>query len=190
MKKIIFLSVSAFLLSTVLTSCASKKATNQAVGDIEIKIPCADFRSDKNYFRATQSFESPDLGSSRENALMQAKSRLSGLIQTQMKSVAERYAADRKIDGKSEFNEKVERTTREIINQALYDIATPCEKTLQKSNGNYNTFVAVECSKETIYNGVDKSLSKDAKLRQDYDQQKFRGVFEEEMEKLENEQNK
>jgi hypothetical protein len=190
MKKLIFLSISAFLLSTVLTSCASKKATKQAVGDVEIKMPCADFRSDKNYFRATQNYESPDLSSSKENALMQAKSRLSGLIQTQMKSVAERYAADRKIDGKSEFNEKVERTTREIITQALYDIAAPCDITLQKSNGNYNTFVTVECSKETIYNGVDKSLSKDAKLRQDYDQQKFRGVFDEEMEKLEKEQNK
>jgi len=190
MKKLIFVSISALLLSTVISSCASNKATNQAVGDVEINIPCADFRSDKNYFRASQSFESQDLGSSRENALMQAKSRLSGIIATNMKSVAERYAADRKIDGGSEFNEKVERTTREVINQALYDIGTPCEKTMQKSNGNYQTFVAVECSKETIYNGIDKSLSKDAKLRQDYDQQKFKDVFNEEMGKLEENQNK
>ena len=189
MKKLIFVSISALLLSTVISSCASNKATNQAVGDVEINIPCADFRSDKNYFRTSQSFESPDLGSSRENALFLAKSRLSGLIATNMKSVAERYAADRKIDG-SEFNEKVERTTIEVINQALYDIGTPCEKTMQKSNGNYQTFVAVECSKETIYNGIDKSLSKDAKLRQDYDQQKFRDVFNEEMGKLEENQNK
>lgn len=189
MKKIFKVVLTFSCISLFLVSCASKKATNEAVGDVEIKIPCADFRSDKNYFRASQSFESPDLGSSRENALLQAKSRLSGLIETNMKSVAERYAADRKIEGKSEFNEKVERTTREVINQALYDIATPCEKTMQKSNGNYQTFVAVECSKETIYNGIDKSLSKDQKLRQDYDQQKFREVFNEEMEKLKEEQN-
>ena len=189
MKKILLFSL--YLLSTflIISSCASKKASNQAVGDVEIKIPC-DVRSDKNFFRATMNYESPNLASSKENALMQAKNRLSGLIQTQMKSVAERYAVDRNINGKSGFNEKVERTTREIVNEALFDVAIPCEKQFQKANGNYNTFVAVECSKETIYNGVEKSLSNDAKLRQDYDQQKFRDVFEEEMEKLEKEQNK
>ena len=138
MKKIIYTLFSILFISAFIMSCASRKATKQAVGDVEIKIPCSDHRSNKEFFRASQSSNSPDLGNSRENALMQAKARLSGLIETKMKSVAERYAADRKISGKSEFNEKIERTTREVVKQALYDVAIICEKTMQKSDQIHN----------------------------------------------------
>ena len=59
---------------------------------------------------------------------------------------------------------------------------------MQKPDGTYNTFMAYECSKDVIYNGIRKSMSKDQKLRQDYDEMKFKEVFDEEMEKLEKEQ--
>ena len=188
MKKIINL-LSVFLISAmVLNSCAAKKATTKTVGDVEIKIPCSNFRSDKDYFRANQSSNSTDLSQSRDEALEITKNRLAGLIETKMKNVSERYASDRKTADISEFNKKFESMTRSVVNQELVDINIVCEKTMQKPDGSYNTFVAIECSKETIYNGISKGISNDQKLRQDYDASKFKGVFDEEINKLEKEQ--
>ena len=59
---------------------------------------------------------------------------------------------------------------------------------MQKSDGTYNTFMAFECSKDVIYNGIKKTLSNDQKLRQDYDEMKFKEIFDEEMDKLDDEQ--
>tara|TARA_Y100001968_G_C19352466_1_gene715394 strand:- start:243 stop:812 length:570 start_codon:yes stop_codon:yes gene_type:complete len=179
---ILFISISIF------NSCASKKATAKAVGDVEIKIPCSNFKSDKDFFRGNQSANSSDLANSREQALMMAKNRLAGLISTKMKNVSQRYAGDRKIGNTSEFNQKFESMTRSVVDQLLLDVNIVCEKTLQKADGSYNTFIAVECKKETIYNGVSEGISNDQKLRQDYDVMKFKEIFDEEMEKLEEEQ--
>jgi len=188
MKKIISLFAVVIIASASLNSCASKKASAKTVGDVEIKIPCNDARSDKNFFRANQTANSTNLGMSKDMALLAAKDRLAGLIETQMKKVSERYQQDRQMSGKSEFQQKVEATTREIVKETLMDVGVICEKTMQKQDGSYNTFISIECNKETIYTGINKGFSKDEKLRQDYDAAKFREVFNEEMDKLEKEQ--
>ena len=188
MKKTIYILSIAFFTSLLLNSCAAKKATTNAVGDVEIKIPCSSFKSDKDFFRATQSANSTDLANSRDMALMSTKNRLAGLINTKMKDVSQRYVGDRKIGNVSEFNQKYESMTRSVVDQTLLDVNIVCEKTMQKTDGTYNTFIAIECSKETIYNGVNKGLSNDQKLRQDYDAMKFKEIFDDEMEKLEKEQ--
>ena len=164
----------------ILISCSTTKA---------IKIPCSNVKSDKDYFRANQSANSQDLANSRDMALFAAKDRLAGLINTKMKNVSQRYIGDRKIANKSEFNQKFESMTRSIVDQTLLDVNITCEKTeLNKKDNNYSTYIAIECSKETIYNGVNKGLSNDQKLRQDYDAMKFKEIFDDEMEKLEKEQ--
>jgi hypothetical protein len=192
MKKLLYIASLVFISTSILSSCASKKATKEAtskaVGDVEIKIPCSNFHSDKNFFRASQSSTSSNLASSREKALLMARQRLSTIIKSKMKSVSQRYAGDREVGGATEFNEKFENMTRDVVDQTLYDTRIACEKTMQKADGSYNTFIAVEIDKETIYNGVNNGISKNEKLRQDYDVMKFKAVFDEEMNKLEDEQ--
>ena len=187
MKKIIYTIAVTVSVSVLLVSCAAKKATTNAVGDKEIKIPCL-VKSDKDFFRANQSANSTDLANSRDMALMATKNRLAGLINTQMKDVSERYINDRKIGNVSEFNQKFESMTRSVVKQTLLDVNIVCEKTLQKTDGSYMTHIAIECSKETIYNGINKGFSNDQKLRQDYDAMKYKEIFDDEMEKLEKEQ--
>lgn len=191
MKKIIYIFSLVFVSTSMLSSCASKKkeATSKAVGDVEIKIPCSNFHSDKKFFRASQSSTSSNLASSREKALLMARQRLSTIIKSKMKSVTQRYAGDREIGGSSEFNEKFENMTRDVVNQTLNDTRVVCEKTMQKSDGTYNTFIAVEIDKETILSGVNNGISNNKKLRQDYDVMKFKAVFDEEMSKMEDGQN-
>lgn len=185
------------IISTILlSSCASKKkvnkeATKKAIGDVEIIIPCSGskYETDKSYFRATQSGTSTDLSMSREKAVLAAKRRLSSFINSKIKSVTDRYAQDRQISDESEFSEKFENLTREVVNQELFEVKKICEKITKKPDGKYFTFISLEVKKELIYNGIENKISKDKKLRQDYDKKKFEEIFDKEMEKLEQEKN-
>ena len=188
MKKHKNIILTSLLSILIICSCASKKATVKAVGDKEITIPCSDFRTDKDYFRSSGIGTSKDLSNSVKQAEVKTKASLAGVIETKIREVSKIYTIDRKIDEESEFSEKFQNDTRAAVNNALRDLSTICKKTTQKPDGTYNTFIAYECSKDVIYNGIKKTLSNDQKLRQDYDEMKFKEVFDQEMEKLEKEQ--
>jgi uncharacterized protein YcfL len=91
MKKLIYLSTAALLL--VAASCKPKKGIVVAdESNIIAALPCDEFKSStETVFRATQSQKSSDLSLSREKALVVAKQRLAGLIETKIKSVTDRY---------------------------------------------------------------------------------------------------
>jgi len=179
------------VLGTVFafSSCKGKKNVGgSGKKPTEITIPCKDEgRSDKNYFRADASATSQDMSLSREKALSAAKAKLAGLINTKIKSVTDRYVNETEVGQNSDFEQKFENLTREVVNQTLVDVAIICEKNYQEATGKYTTYVAIEVSKDAMLNGINNSLTKDQKLRVDYDKMKFEQIFNEEMEKLESE---
>lgn len=188
MKKIY--KTSFILLSIlILSSCSGNKKLSKVQNTTKIsKIPCGQFKNDKEYFRASASFTGPDLQFSRENSLRLTKATLAGLIASKIEVITDRYAAQRNLGNLAEFNQKVENYTRESISQELKEVNVICEEQATTNNGQFQIFTAVEVSKDVIYNGIDKGLSNDQKLRQDYDVMKFKEVFDEEMDKLEKEQ--
>ena len=161
-----------------------------------MKNPCTKATSDKNFIRANMNASSSDLAMSSEMSLFNSKDRLAQLISSDMKRVSEAYKKQRNIAGTSEFDQKFESTVRDVVSETLREISIVCEETTkttkQRENGtnydSYTTWTSIECSRETIYNGINSSLSNDEKLRQDYDAAKFREVFNEEINKLEKEQ--
>ncbi len=167
------------------TSCKKKNVIKPDKNAKEIIIPCKDEgRSDKNYFRADASATSQDMSLSREKALTAAKQRVAGLINTKIKSVTDRYVNETEVGTNSDFEQKFENLTREVVNQTLVDISIVCEKNFQEATGKYTTYIAIEINKDVMLNGIDKGISKDQKLRVDYDKMKFEQIFNEEMEKL------
>lgn len=180
------LAIAVIGTALVFTSCKKEKNVG-GVGKkpTEITIPCKEEgRSDKNYFRADASASSQDMSLSREKALTASKQRLAGLINTQLKSVTDRYVNETEVGQNSDFEQKFENLTREVVNQTLVDIAITCEKNYQEANGKYTTYIAIEVSKDVMLNGIDKGISKDQKLRVDYDKMKFEQIFNQEMDKL------
>jgi len=183
-KGILFVAVLGTAM--VFTSCKKNKDVIKPDKDAkEIIIPCKDEgRSDKNFFRADASATSQDMSLSREKALTAAKQRVAGLINTKIKSVTDRYVNETEVGTNSDFEQKFENLTREVVNQTLVDITIICEKNFQESSGKYTTYIAIEISKDAMLNGINSSISKDQKLRVDYDKMKFEQIFNEEMEKL------
>lgn len=179
------LIVAALGSAIMFTSCKNKNVIKPDKNAKEIIIPCKDEgRSDKKFFRADASATSQDMSLSREKALTAAKQRLAGLINTKIKSVTDRYVNETEVGSNSDFEQKFENLTREVVNQTLVDIAIVCEKNFQEATGKYTTYIAIEVDKDVMLNGINNTLSKDDKLRVDYDKMKFEQIFNEEMDKL------
>jgi len=183
---------SAFLLGILalsLSSCKSKKNSTpieKTTGAVEISVPFStkEFYSDKDNFRAKSSGNSIDLQTAKKIALQNAKSEMAGLVQTTMKKVNEQYTQQRQMGNQQEFNNKFEELAREVTNQQLTDIAVIGEKLFKEPNGTYTYWVAIEANKQVVLNGIEKTISNNQKLAQDYDKKKFEEIFNSEMDKL------
>jgi len=184
MKKLIYVSAAALLL--VAASCKSKKGIVVAnESNIIAALPCDEFKtSTETAFRATQSQKSSDLSLSREKALVMAKQRLAGLIETKIKSVTDRYVDEYQTNAGMEMKGKFNNLTREIINQQLNQVSILCEKTALEKDGTYTSYIAIEMSKDAVKNAMESKLSDKAKLAVDYDKMKFEQIYNEEMKKL------
>ncbi len=185
---IILFSIAAMAIAYV--GCKNKKSIQKSTGSTEITLPLTgkDYQSDKDFFRAKQSGKSPDLATSKKIGLQNAKSEMAGNIQTTIKKVTDQYTNQRSVGDKQDFENKFEELAREVTNQTLTDVKIIGEKVFKETDGSYTYWIAVEASKQSILDGVNNSISKNAKLQLDYDKKKFEEVFNQEMQKLENEQ--
>ena len=171
-----------------LASCGGKKKATKSVLGTEIELPCndVDYHSTKTHFRGTGQGESTNQSMSKQKANTDANANLAAGINRTIKTVSDRYRQDITVGEASEFAEKFESMTREVVNQELNNVAIVCSNTFMK-DGKYITYVAVEVAKDELLNNISNKISKDDRLRLDYDKMKFENIFNQEMEKLANE---
>lgn len=171
-------------------ACKSKKNAvtpiDKSTGAVEISVPFSskEYYSDKENFRAKSSGSSPDLQTAKKIALQNAKTEMAGLIQTTIKKVTDQYTQQRTVGNQADFNNKFEELAREVTNQELIDVKVLGEKLFKEPNNTYTYWVALEANKQTVLNGIDKGISNNKKLEQDYDKKKFEEIFNSEMDKL------
>ena len=92
MKKLIYLSFSSILFFLIITSCASQKATKQAVGDVEIKTYLANIlnvfldpiREKRAYFESNMNLVEDALDKGVSNARISANETME-LVRDKMK---------------------------------------------------------------------------------------------------------
>ena len=183
--------IAILLISTfAITSCGGSKKVDKETADRtggfhELKLPCADKgKSDRKFFRASSVGHSRDLATSREKALLMTKQRLATLINSTLKSVTERYVNEMEAGDGDQFSQTFENMTRDVVNQQLSEITITCEKTGQKDDGSYETYMAIEVDKDVVFKGINAGVSRDKKLETLYDKERFKKTYEEEMNKL------
>jgi hypothetical protein len=186
----IFLFVGAIAFASALVSCGGSKpaAKDDGLGK-EVVVPCGDneFHSDQKYFRGTGTGTSQDQSTAKNKASIDANSNLAASINRTIKTVTDRYTNDRQIGENSEFEQKFEQLTRDVVNQELNNVSTVCSKSYIK-DGKWTFYMAVEVAKDELLNKIKDKISKDQKLQLDYDKMKFENIFNEEMNKLAGEQ--
>ena len=189
MKNLTVSSLLLVVLAGVMTiGCKSKKPQKMPKGEQEVSVPCSgpDFFTTNKFFRANSIGESMDQVASKKKALANARGELAASIQTTVQGVTDNYLNSREMNNKEEAEERFEQLNREIVNQKLTGIKTICEKLVKTENGTYKTYIAIELSADELVASYNERLSKDERLKIDYDYEKFKETFDKEMEKFSN----
>lgn len=187
MKKLTYSSLFLFALAgAVMIGCKGKEKLPK--GEKEVNIPCSgtDYFTNNKYFRANSLGESSDLRVSKEKAMTNARNELAASIQSTVKTVTDNYVNSREFNNKEDLEERFEQLNRTVVDQTLSGIKMICEKQVQVDGGGYRTYVAIELSASDIVQQYTENLSKDQRLKIDYDYEKFKETFDKEMEKLSN----
>ncbi len=181
----------ALMLVGGFSACKSKKKAAEAAappsGETEVKVLCSgpEFFTDEKNFRANNLGESMDQATAKKKALSNARADMASAINTQVKAVVDNYVNSREMNNKEEAAERYESLAREVVNQQLTGTKTICEKMMKvNTTGNYKCYVAIELSAQDLLAAYNDRLSKDDKLKIDYDYEKFKETFDKEMEKM------
>lgn len=167
----------------IMGGCKAKQKVPD--GEKEVVVPCSgpDFFTNNKVFRANSIGESMDQVTSKKKALTNARNELAQSIQTTVKTVTDNYTNSRSMNRKEELEQKFEQLNREVVDQTLQGVRTICEKLVQTKDGNYKTYIAIELSADDLVKQYNQRLSTDDRLKIDYDYEKFKDTFNQEMEK-------
>ena len=191
--KITIKKISLFVIIISLAASCKKKPKEVSVaeqGERFIEIPCSvsqskDYVSNKKYWRANSIGESADQMISKKKAASNARADLASTIQTTIKGTIDNYVNSREFNNREEVEERFEGLTREVINQQLNNVRTICEKQALTAANKYKTYMAIEMSVDDVQEAMHERLSKDERLKVDYDYEKFKETFDKEMDKFE-----
>jgi len=171
-----------------LSGCKSKKQTpvQKDTGAVEISVPFSskEYRSDDDFFRAKQTGKSPDMATAKKIAFQNAKSEMAGNINSVIKRVTDQYTNQRTVGNTQEFENKFEELAREVVNLEMSNVKEIGEKIYKEPDGGYSYWIAIEANKKEVFDKIDARISNDAKLKLDYDKQKFQQIFDTEMKKM------
>ena len=184
MKKLIRLSyVMVAVAAALFAGCKAKQVV--PTGEKEVAVPCSgpDFFTTSKVFRSNSIGESMDQVTSKKMALTNARNELAQSIQTTVKTVTDNYTNSRSMDKKEQLEQRFEQLNREVVEQQLQGVRTICEKLMSTKEGRYKTYIAIELSADDLVKAYNARLSKDDALKIDYDYEKFKNTFNEEMEK-------
>ena len=184
MKKSNYVSLLVLIAVALIAGCKGKEKAPS--GEKEVVVPCSgsEYFTTAKFFRANSIGESQDQVTSKKKALTNARNELAQAINTTVKTVTDNYVNSREMNNREEVEERFESLNREIVDQTLSGIVTKCEKLMKTDQGTYKTYVAIELSAEELVSKYNERLSKDERLKIDYDYEKFKETFEKEMEKM------
>jgi len=186
--RITVLAIAAMTM-VAIPSCKKNKdevKTPDPKGEVVINEYCAgdQFKSTKEAFRSTATGESMDRETAKKKARSNAMSEMGKTISATMKIVGDNYVNSTEVNNKEEVTESFNEMARTVVDQELRGCIEICEKLTQRPDGTYVSYVALELSGNSIADAYQSGLSKNEKLKADYNYEKFKETFDKEMEKL------
>ncbi|MFA7116685.1 MAG: hypothetical protein WC140_05605 [Bacteroidales bacterium] len=184
-KSFIFTMILSIAMISFISSCGNKPKEDSSMGS-EISLPFSgpQYRTDKDFFRTVYSGQSPDLGTAKKIAMLNARQQMAGDISSVIKSVQEQFISQMTVANKQEYASKFEENTRNVIKQQLDNVIVKDEKVFKTKTGSYTFWVVLEKSKIPIQEAIESQIKKDEKLAVEFDKFQFKKTFDSEMEKL------
>jgi hypothetical protein len=189
MKTRITLLAIAAVTMIAIPSCKKNKdevKTPDPKGEVIINEYCSgsEYKSTKEAFRSTATGESMDRETAKKKARSNSMSEMAKTINATMKIVGDNYVNSTEVNNKEEVTESFNEMARTVVDQELRGCIEICEKLTQRPDGTYVSYVALELSGNSIADAYQNGLSKNDKLKADYNYEKFKETFDKEMEKL------
>ena len=185
------------IASLWLIGCGSK-TPQSSVQRTEVTLPFADHMTDKEAFRGVGTGKSPDQGFALEQARLDARTFIAQQVETTVKSAVERYReqySSTEDTVELAYSAKFEELTRNLVDQSLNNVLVSDQKMYEVPSGNrtvYEAHVAMTLRRDDFMSALEgatgEGMSEGTKLRIEYDRQKFREVFEQEMQQLRQEE--
>jgi hypothetical protein len=175
-------------IGVTFTSCKKKPIEKTPAGEVTILEKCTgqQYFSDKNTFRATATGESMDRETAKKKARSNANAELAKTIKVTMKIVGDNYVNSSEFNNKEEVTETFNEMSRTVVDQELQGAMKICDELTQNTTtGNYVAYIAIELSGTKLADSYNDKLSKDERIKAEYNYEKFKETFEEEMRKLE-----
>ncbi len=185
-QQIILKTTLIIVLISILGACKNTPPQTIPTDEVEVIVPCSgsEYFSSSTVFRSNSIGESKDQVVSKKKALTNARADLAAQVETTVKAVTDNYVNSREFENKEEVEERFESLNREIVNQELRGSKVICEKQTRTTAGSYKSYIALELDPSLVLTAYNDRLSEDERLKIDYDYEKFKQTFNEEMEKM------
>jgi polyhydroxyalkanoate synthesis regulator phasin len=168
-----------------LTSCKTNQKTVSAKdeGEVLISTYCdgPEFQTTNKAFRYSAIGESMDQMTAKKKAMSEARAGLAAAINVKVKSVVDNYVKSGNFNNKEELLKNYEGMNRELVDQSLSGTTVICEKMTKTKEGNYKSYVCIELGSNDILQSIAARASNSEILKVDYNYEKFKKTFEEEM---------
>lgn len=169
----------------ISASCTQKlKRSDTKLKEIEQPFDTKKYFSDKKNYRSTGEGRAMDLTVAKRVAETNARQSLASQIEVQVRGVGEQFLQNRSIDTKLETKSKFEDLTRSVVDQTLTGVKIVDAESFQNKKGMYVHYVAMEMPVEEIQRQMEDGISKDEQLKQDFELQKFREIYNQELGKF------
>lgn len=179
MKKIGLLMCAA-LLGMFVISCGSSKKT-AAPKDEHCCLSTPDaFRAEGSFLAQYESMEPK----AKSNAANNARQELATMMEATISRVIENYASTYNDGDAQDFKESVKELSRSVVKQTIKNSVPAIPGWSEKREKGTMFYVCLEADPNALLNGIKEKVSNDAKLRTDFEYEKFKQIFEKEMENL------
>ncbi|MBV6647896.1 MAG: LPP20 family lipoprotein [Cyclobacteriaceae bacterium] len=190
MKNSFVLSFLVLAIIALMTGCSKKlKQTDNKYKKIDAPFDASKYYSDKKHYRSTGQGKSLDLTVAKRIAETNARQAMASQIEVKVRSVGEQFLQNREISNKIETTSKYEDLTRTVIDETLTQVKIIGQQSFQnkkRKSGEYIHYVAMEMPTAAIASKMANKISVDESLKQDFDLEKFREIYLQELEDFEN----
>lgn len=170
-------------------SCKSKKdaSDEKPEGEELVTVYCSgpEYFTNQEFFRANAVGESMDQMTSKRKAMSAAREEMANNMETTMSVVTDDHVQSTEYNNKEEITEVFNSLARTTTQQTLRGVRTICEKQTRTAEGRYKTYIAIELSADELLTDYNERLSNDERIRSEYNYERFKETFEEEMKKHE-----
>jgi hypothetical protein len=186
----VFLVAGAFAL--MFSSCSSSQKVAQGIspkddGEVLLQNYCYgdEYNSTAKALRHSAVGESMDQQTSQRKAESECRAGLAAAVNTLVKGVTDNYVKSGTYNNKEELMKNFEGVNREVVNQSISGSIVICKKQTRLKSGNYKTYICMEMGGSEILQNLNNRASSNEMLKVDYNYEKFKNTFNEEMSKQE-----